>query len=242
MDINSKIIISFIVPAHNEEAWIGCCVSAIHDAMKSVSESYEVIVVDDASTDATAIIAQQQGAYVIHVEHRMISATRNSGAREARGDILIFVDADTLVNAPVIQSILRGIRKGAVGGGCVPRFDGKLPLSWSLLYPLLPFGAHVLHLTGGACQFCTRDVFIVIGGFSEKHYAAEDALLCKMLKQQGRFFVPRERILTSGRSIRANSFWSIMNVLTRLLLHGPDGFRNRDEWDMWYRPKREKPQ
>lgn len=242
MDINSRINISFIVPAHNEEAWIGRCLSAIHDAMKSVGELYEVIVVDDASTDTTTAIAQQHGARAIHVEHRMISATRNSGAREARGDILIFVDADTLVNEPVIQSILRGIGKGAVGGGCVPRFDGRLPLSWRLMYPLLPFGAHVLHLTGGACQFCTRDAFTAIGGFSEKHYAAEDALFCTMLKRHGRFFVPRERILTSGRSMRANSFWSIMSVLTRLLFHGPDGFRNRDEWDMWYRPKREKPQ
>ena len=242
MAINLKINISFIVPAHNEEAWIGRCLSAIHDAMKSVGESYEVIVVDDASTDATAPIAQQQGARVIRVEHPMISATRNSGAREAHGNVLIFVDADTLVNAPVVQSILQGIRKGAIGGGCVPRFDGRLPISWRLMYPLLPFGAHVLHLTGGACQFCTREAFDAIGGFSEKHYAAEDALFCKMIKQHGRFFVPRERVLTSGRSIRANSFWSIMSVLIRLLLHGPDGFRNRDEWDIWYRPKREKPQ
>jgi glycosyltransferase involved in cell wall biosynthesis len=233
----SQKMISFIVPAHNEEAWIGRCLSAIYDAMKLVHEPYEVIVVDDASTDATAAIAQQQGARVIRVEHRMISATRNSGAREARGDILVFVDADTLVNALVLQSILRGIRKGAIGGGCVPKFDGRLPISWRLLYPLLPFGAHVLHLTGGACQFCTRDAFTAIGGFSEKHYAAEDALFCKMIKKHGRFYVPRERILTSGRSIRANSFWSMMSVLTRLLLHGPEGFRKREEWDMCTGPK-----
>lgn len=81
-------MLSFIIPAHNEEAWIARSISAVRDSMVSVNEPYEVVVVDDASTDATASIAQQHGAQVIHVTHRMISATRNSGARQSRGDIL----------------------------------------------------------------------------------------------------------------------------------------------------------
>src|SRR5579859_5446361 len=99
-------MISFIVPAHNEEAWVGRCISAIRGAMESVREPYEIIVVDDGSTDATASIAREHGARVIHGKHRQISATRNAGARQAAGDILFFVDADTLINAPVIQSAL----------------------------------------------------------------------------------------------------------------------------------------
>ena len=97
-------------------------------------EPHEIIVVDDASSDATALIARQQGAQVIRVEHRQIAATRNAGARQAHGDILFFVDADTLVNAPAIQSALRSVRAGAVGGGCVPRFEGRLPW-WRLTEP-----------------------------------------------------------------------------------------------------------
>src|ERR1043166_1380819 len=110
-------MISFIVPAHNEEAWVGRCVSAIRNAAESLNEPHEIVVVDDASTDTTASIARQQGAQVVRVEHRHIAATRNAGARQAHGDILCFVDADTLVNAPAIESALRGIRAGAVGGG-----------------------------------------------------------------------------------------------------------------------------
>src|SRR5262245_61976804 len=118
-------MISFIIPAHNEQAWIGRCVSAIRTAMDSVAEPNEVLVVDDASTDSTATVAQQHGAHhILRVEHRQISATRNAGARQARGDILFFVDADTLVNAEVIRSALTSIRSGAIGGGCVPRFEG----------------------------------------------------------------------------------------------------------------------
>ena len=80
-------MISFIVPAHNEEAWVGRCVSAIRSGLKSLGEPYEIIVVDDASSDATASIARQQGAQVIRVKHRQIAATRNAGARQAHGDI-----------------------------------------------------------------------------------------------------------------------------------------------------------
>src|SRR5580698_8714752 len=123
-------MLSFIIPAHNEEAWIARSISAVLDSMASVGEPYEVIVVDDGSTDSTASIAQRLGVRVIHVTHRHISATRNSGARQSRGDILFFVDADTLMNAPIIQSALRGIRKGAVGGGCAVRFEGRLSIFW----------------------------------------------------------------------------------------------------------------
>src|SRR5262245_10673849 len=123
-------MISFIVPAHNEEAWIGRSASAIQSALVEIGEPHEVIVADDSSSDATSSVAQQHGARVIRVEHRQISATRSAGAREARGDPLFFVDADTLVSAQVIMSALRCLREGAVGGGCVPRFEGRLPLWW----------------------------------------------------------------------------------------------------------------
>jgi len=90
-------------------------------------EPHEIIVVDDASSEATASIVRQQGAQVIRVEHRQIAATRNAGAQQAHGDILFFVDADTLTNAPAIQSALRAVRAGAIGGGCVPRSRDGCP-------------------------------------------------------------------------------------------------------------------
>src|SRR6266704_1741530 len=83
---------------------------------------------------ARVVFSRKHGARVIRVEHRQISATRNAGARQASGDILFFVDADTLVNAQVIQSASRSIREGAVGGGCVPKFEGWLPLWWRLAF------------------------------------------------------------------------------------------------------------
>jgi glycosyltransferase involved in cell wall biosynthesis len=234
-------MISFIVPAHNEEFWIGRCLAVIQDACKTVSEEHEIIVVDDSSTDGTASIAQKHGAHVVRVEHRHIAATRNAGAKAARGDKFFFVDADTLVNAPAIHSALNHIADGAMGGGCVPRFEGHLPLWATMIYPLFVLGVRVLGQPGGSCLFCTRHAFEAAGGFSEAHYAAEDAVFASALKRHGRFVIISDRVITSGRNLRAHSVWSIARLLLRLALRGPNGFRDRRGLDLWYRPMREKP-
>jgi glycosyltransferase involved in cell wall biosynthesis len=234
-------MISFIVPAHNEEAWIGRCVSAIRSGTEFLGEPYEIIVVDDASTDATASIARQQGAQVIRVEYRQISATRNAGARQSCGDILFFVDADTLVNAPAIQSALRAIRTGAAGGGCMPQFEGWLPWWWRLyMLVAVPTARCLRFLASGACLFCTRNVFEMAGGFNEDYYAAEDAAFVVTLKRHGRFVIPAETVVTSGRKIRAHSFFSFWWLFTRMTLRGPRGLRSRRRLEYWYESEREK--
>jgi glycosyltransferase involved in cell wall biosynthesis len=232
---------SFIVPAHNEEAWVGRCVSAIHSGLESLAEPYEIIVVDDASSDATASIARQQGAQVIRVEHRQIAATRNAGARQARGDIFFFVDADTLVNAAAIQSALRSIKAGAVGGGCVPRFEGWLPWWFRLTEPLIgPAVRLARFLPSGAFLFCTRGAFQTAGGFNEKYYAAEEVVFVAALKRQGRVVILPETVVTSGRKVREHSFWSLARQLTRLVLRGSRGLQSRRGLEYWYKTERDK--
>jgi glycosyltransferase involved in cell wall biosynthesis len=228
-------MISFIVPAHNEEAWVGRCVSAIRSGMESLAEPHEIIVVDDASSDATASIARQRGAQVMRVEHRQISATRNAGARQARGDMFFFVDADTLVNAPAIQSALRGIRAGAVGGGCVPRFEGWLPWWCRLTFLIGERMCRWLNVfPSGACLFCTRRAFQSVGGFDEKYYAWEELVFVRALKRQGRFLITAETVVTSGRKPRAHSMWDFIRLCTRLVLGGS---RSREGLEYWYRLK-----
>jgi glycosyltransferase involved in cell wall biosynthesis len=234
-------MISFIVPAHNEEAWIGRSVSAIRNGAGSLGEPHEIIVVDDASSDATASIARQQGAQVVRVEHRQIAATRNTGAQQAHGDILFFVDADTLTNAPAIQSALRAIRAGAIGGGCVPRVEGRLPLWWRLSLPVWERMCRWLNfLPSGACLFCTRSAFAMAGGFNENYYAAEEVAFVVTLKRQGRFIIPAETVITSGRKMRAHSFLTFARLSARLVFLGSRGVRSRRGLEYWYEPEREK--
>src|SRR5579884_768611 len=126
-------MISFIVPAHNEQACLGRTLQAIHESARVVGQPYEIVVANDASTDATGQIAQENNARVINVNHRQIAATRNSGAKAAQGERLFFVDADTIINPQVVRSALRCMDKGAVGGGAPARFDGGAPLYAQLL-------------------------------------------------------------------------------------------------------------
>ena len=148
-------MISFIVPAHNEEFCLPKTLRAIHESAHALGEAHEVIVVDDASTDGTGEIARQHNATVVKVNHRQIAATRNSGARAARGERLFFVDADTTVNPAVIRSALRWMDKGAVGGGAPTRFEGPVPLYARLLLAWLGFFMRLASMTGGAFMFCT---------------------------------------------------------------------------------------
>src|SRR5262249_51257208 len=123
-------VLSFVIPAHNEERYIGATLASVLASAREVGEPFEVIVVDDASTDRTAEIAREHGAKVVPVAHRQISTTRNAGARAARGEVLFFVDADTLTNPAVVRAALKALRNGAVGGGCFLTFDGPLP-TWA---------------------------------------------------------------------------------------------------------------
>src|SRR3989442_1575013 len=95
--MGTGIVISFIIPAHNEEELIGRTLSALHQSARALGEPYEAIVANDSSTDRTGAIALEHGARVVAVNRRQIAATRNAGARAAIGDMFIFVDADTMV-------------------------------------------------------------------------------------------------------------------------------------------------
>ena len=73
-------MISFVVPAHNEQACLPATLTAIHSSARTLGLKYEIIVVDDASTDRTAAIARDHQARVVSVNHRQIAATRNAGS------------------------------------------------------------------------------------------------------------------------------------------------------------------
>src|SRR6516225_8721323 len=82
-------VISFIIPAYNEELVLGRTLGALNQAARASGQPFEVVLVDDASTDRTADVARQHGARVVSVNHRQIAATRNAGVKESVGEMLI---------------------------------------------------------------------------------------------------------------------------------------------------------
>jgi glycosyltransferase involved in cell wall biosynthesis len=232
-------MISFIVPAYNEERLLAGTLRAVHTAAAEVAEGYEIVVADDASTDATAVTARTGGARVVSVAHRQISATRNAGARAARGDRYFFVDADTVVSGSVVRAALRALDDGAVGGGAAVAFDGQIPRWAELMLPVFVWAFRVAGLAAGCFLFCTRSAFDAVGGFDEALYAAEEIAMSRALKRHGRFVVLREGVVTSGRKLRAYTGTELLRIVPRLALRGWGAVRSRDGLEIWYERRRE---
>ena len=230
-------MISFIIPAHNEHLLIGRTVAAIHAAAKAEGEEYEIIVVNDSSTDATGTIAAQQQARVLEVSNRQIAATRNAGARNAQGDFFFFVDADTTATRRALHAAIRALRNGAVGGGCSVRFDRPLPRYAVLLEKILPTALHTLRLAPGCFIFCTRQGYYDAGGFDESLYCTEEVGFAQRLKRLGHFAILREFVVTSPRKLRTRTAFEMIMLGVRMGLAGPKSTRQREGLDYWYGPR-----
>jgi GT2 family glycosyltransferase len=228
-------MISFIIPAHNEEELIGRTLSALHEATRGLGEACEIIVANDTSTDRTGEIALEHGARLIVVNRRQIAATRNAGARAATGELFIFVDADTMVTKRALRAALRALRRGAVGGGCSVRFDeGRLPFYAVVVERVLPMLCQAIGLAAGCFLFCTRQAYLAAGGFDEALYATEEVGFGQRLKRQGRFVILHEFVITSGRKVRAHTALDLLRIAARLALGGGQSLRTREGLEYWY--------
>lgn len=234
--------ISFIVPAWNEESVLGPTLEALSAARRHLTEPSEVIVVDDSSTDRTGEIAREHGACVLSVGHRQIAATRNAGAREARGDLLMFVDADTLVTREVVSAAIEAVRAGAIGGGCAIRYTGRLPAYLRVFIPIEVWLARQMRMAFGCFLFCTRAAFQAVGGFDAALYATEEVTLSLALRRQGRFVCLRECVSTSGRKLRTHSTWEWAVQMYRITVARQKYIRDRRAMDVWYGDRRPDPE
>ena len=216
-------MLTSIIPAHNEERWIGNCLGSIHAAMKNIGGAATgVIVVDDASTDATAKIASELNARTLRVELRLIAAVRNAGVRVATGDILFFIDADTQANEPAIRAVpARSPERRRWWWVCAPEFVDPRPVWARIIIWFAVKLARRIHLVGGCFQFCTRDAFDAIGGYNENLCAGEDMAFCQAVKKVGRFVVPGPTVITSARKLKVVSPWEVISLLVTILIRGP---------------------
>lgn len=231
-------MISIIIPAYNEEALLAGTLRAVRASADAVSVPYEIIVVDDGSTDRTAEIAREHGARVVGVNLRHIAAARNAGAKVAAGELLIFVDADTLVPPEVLRGAVAAFRAGAVGGGAGARQDSNDP-RWGP--PVFAFAAWLMRTAGwaaGCFMFVRADVFHRVGGFDERYFASEEIHLSRAVKKHGRFVILRQRVITSGRKGRLFTARQVLWQFLRALR--PRTLKDRDRLEIWYGGQREK--
>jgi glycosyltransferase involved in cell wall biosynthesis len=240
-------VLSFIVPAFNEELELPATIAAIRAAAQdqpasaepTESRQYEIIVVDDASTDATAQVASDAGARVVAINRRQIAAARNTGARVAHGNVLFFVDADTRIRQEHVAGALESLGDGCAGGSARVIVDGTIPL-WGRVF-LKTFCAvyFTANLGAGAFLFTTRENFERIGGFNEELFVGEEVYFSFAVRKLGRFKILRQPIVTSGRKLRMYSAGKILGNMLSVICGGVRIARCRDKLDLWYEGKRE---
>ena len=235
-------LLSFVVPAHNEQQLLGGTLESLHTAAQSVGVAYELIVVNDGSTDGTAAIAEAHGARVIHVKHRQIARARNAGAEAARGDRLDFCGCGhpRAGGHPARHS--QGVDRGIVAGGASVHLDGRLPLSARLTLPALRLFMRAARLAAGCYVFCTRDAFERAGGFPADVFAGEELFFSRALWRQGRFRVLAEPVVSSGRKLRTHSPWEFFTPFLAGVALGPRAVKSRRHLAMWYGDRRHDPE
>jgi glycosyltransferase involved in cell wall biosynthesis len=231
-------VLSFIVPAYNEELELSATIASIRSAAKN--RAHEIIVVDDASTDATAKVARQADAEVIQINRRQIAASRNAGARAARGDILFFVDADTQIHKMHVTGALAALEEDCAGGGARVNIHGPVPLWARIFFRAFCTIYFRLKLGAGAFLFTTRKNFDAVGGFDETLFIGEEIYFSIALRKLGRFKILDEPIVTSGRKLRMYSGREILGNSMSLIFRGPRAARTRVGLDIWYDGKRER--
>jgi glycosyltransferase involved in cell wall biosynthesis len=224
--------LSIIIPAHNEEALLGATLTAIRTAAGDLGEAFEIVVVDDSSTDRTAEIARAHGARVVAASVHQIAAARNAGARAAAGGLLVFVDADTIVPPRILRAAIDTMRGGAVGGGASAVFEPSAP-RWA--HRAIAFAAWIMGVAGwapGCFFFARRDAFERAGGFDERYFASEEIHLSRALKRLGPFVVLRDNVVTSARKAEHYSMSHSLWLMVKMLW--PPSLRRREGLEFWY--------
>jgi glycosyltransferase involved in cell wall biosynthesis len=211
--------IDVIIPTWNEEAWLprllGCLVES--------SSVHAVIVADNDSDDSTRAIARAHGCRL--VSGGRPARGRNAGAMIASGDILLFVDADTILPVGYIDDLGELFRDEST----MALHFRNLPLSSrpsiNLLYMIMDGYITFLGLLGiaqgiGTCIAVRASVFRRTGGFPEDIAAGEDAYFLRNLSQFGKVRYVRDRpVYTSSRRLQLDgTFRYICKLLIWLVL------------------------
>jgi glycosyltransferase involved in cell wall biosynthesis len=166
--------ISAIIPAYNEELYIEKCIASLKN--QDLDESmYEIIVVDNGSNDNTYELAKNTGVTVLKEPQRGVSSARNKGAGHARGELLVFPDADCLYPKDWLTRIVNIFKESsdldALGGTFV--FYDATPF-WEKASVISKI--FVYHIAGGNMAV-RKKAFQQVGGFDTRYNIGEELLL-----------------------------------------------------------------
>jgi glycosyltransferase involved in cell wall biosynthesis len=235
--------LSVIIPAFNEAEYIPetlLRLAAAEQLFRSVSDAaVQIIVVDNGSTDRTPELAQSVGATVIHESDHSIARVRNAGAAIALYDVLIFLDADTLIPPELLTRIAKTMADPMYLGGAVDCIHQSNRLIIQIYLKFWRIIGLLLGMAQGACQFCRKSIFHELSGYDETWYLGEDVDFYWRLKRLARKRGLQTLLINELRVIPSPRRWNIWPVWRILILTSPlynFAFRHRSAaWAGWYR-------
>jgi rSAM/selenodomain-associated transferase 2 len=193
--------VSVIIPTLNEAGAIAITLQALLGLAP-----FEIIVVDGGSTDSTRAIAERFGVRVLISEPGR-ARQMNCGARDATGDVLLFLHADTTLPASALKDISSAMRDRDCPAG---RFDVEIEgAHWMLkiIARLINYRSRITKIaTGDQALFVRRTIFESLGGFQDIPLM-EDIAFCRALKRIAPMSCLRSRVITSGRRWERDGIW-----------------------------------
>lgn len=200
-----KSFVSVIIPTLNEEKYIEQTLKSLR--CQDYKGKYEIIVCDGNSKDKTVKIAKKYADKVIIVKKKCAAIEKNAGAKVAKGEILLFIDADTIPLYNTISEFAKVFKKNKTVEAACP----ILPITSNARYFMLYWAANQFMKASiktknprffGCCAY-RKNVFERIGGFDEKFNTHEDIDLSKRISKFGQLiFTDKTFVLTSTRRLK----------------------------------------
>lgn len=227
--------LSVIIPAYNEEKYIGACLQSLID--KAGPDIYEIIVVDNASTDRTSEVAKQfKGVRVVKEKRKGLTRARQAGLLAARGDLVAYIDADTQVKDAWLHRVKREFEKNprlvclSAPYSLYDVSKWKRVLIWSY-WNFLAYPTYMLlmkYMVLGANFVAKRSVLMKIGGFDATiQFYGEDTDIARRLHKVGKVkFLRKSLVNSSARRIEAEGMLKLglkygFNFVWEALFHKP---------------------
>ncbi len=234
-------MISFVIPAYNEERTIGRCIASVQRDARGCGHAVEIIVVDNACTDRTAAIASAlPGVRVVSEPRKGLSFARQSGFLAARGELLACIDADTMVKKGwtrrAVSAFERSPRLAALSGPYLyydlSSFTQLFVMlwylcAWVLFDEVIQYVFRRGAMLQGGNYVVRRRCLESVGGYDMSiAFYGEDTALSTRLVPIGRVrFDFRFQLRTSGRRLRKEG---VIATATRYAVNGLSVFMHGD--------------
>lgn len=215
----SHPFVSVIIPAHNEEKYISECLSSI-SRQSYPRERYEIIIIDNGSTDKTVELANKFNVKVFQKKEGPVGAVRNYGTTKAKGEIFAFLDSDCIAPENWISTGVGFLKQNSnivFGGGYLLREHPYwIERFWLLENDTLP-----KDLLGGAI-FITRKLFDEVGQFSERITSGEDTKISEDLRSSGHQVILKRELSV----IHLGNPITLRHFIKRQIWHSENYFQN----------------